>query len=470
MIARNATDLSLGSRQTGSHRTGSLPRPFLWCVAAILAVQPVRGLAAEVWLTPFNPLLVPIVQPGAVSDYFDLFSPSAPWPRSAAAVRVFKIASGLVLQAKDAQLTAIFDDLKRRHIDLGLEIMALTARPDCGQKIEGYARPGDITRMMERIRRLGGDLRVVAMDGPLWAGHLSTVPNACRLPMQDVMADVANTVRAIRQVFPDAAVGDIETLGRTEPADLIEQTMRWTALYQAATGVKLAFMHFDVVWGNAFDRQYRQIAPRLHQAGIKVGIIYNGDREDMTDLAWTRHAEQRFNAVEADPSLVPDQAVIQTWMIHPAHSLPETQPGTLTWLVNRYTAAQTRLVLRDGGERLEGRLTDPAGRPLPRVEVAVSAATTGQAAGVLPVHVRSGIVPPKAATAVLALRINAECQCSGPADVTIGPMTYRDQRTDQAQRLMFRPPSGAGTQASAVPGRTRAGDDAEHGALSGHRG
>jgi hypothetical protein len=57
------------------------------------------------------------------------------------------------------------------------------------------------------------------------------------------------------------------------------------------------------------------------------------------------------------------------------------------------------------------------------------------------VHTRSGQVPPKAVTAILALRINAECSCSGPADITLGAVRYRDDRTGQIVERAFHPTS-----------------------------
>jgi hypothetical protein len=432
-----------------------LRRLFAVGAAATVLLSPLGAAGSEVWLAPFNPLLVPIVQPGAESDYFALFSPSAPWPRASAAVQVFKIGSGLVLNGTDGQLQTIFQDLKRRHIALGLEIMALTARPECGQKVEGYGRAGDMARMMERIHRLGGDLQYVAMDGPMWAGHLSNLPNACHDPMSAVVADVANTVSIIRQTFPAAQIGDIETLGRNDPANLPDENMRWVKAYQDATGQPLAFVHFDVVWGDTMQRQFQQIVPRLHAAGIKVGLIYNGDRQDQTDLAWTTKAEQRFSIVEANPDFVPDHAVIQTWMIHPSRVLPETQPGTLTWLVNRYLTAETRLELHRVGERLEGRITDSTGQPVPGATLALSSAINGSTSASA-LHTRTGTVPPRAATAVLALRINSECECSGVADVAIGTMAYREQGSSQAVQQTFHPqagPAGATGRFHAQPGQ-----------------
>ena len=133
--------------------------------------------------------------------------------------------------------------------------------------------------------------------------------------------------------------------------------------------------------------------------------------------------------------------------------LPETQPGTMTWLVNRYLTAQTRLVLHRTGNRLQGELTDTAGQPLAAAPVTVSAQLPGEPGAPIP-HTRSGQVPPKAATAVLALRINAECNCSGPADIDIGPVRYRDDRTGQIVERAFRPSAARAT--AAAPARFQA--------------
>jgi hypothetical protein len=294
------------------------------------------------------------------------------------------------------------------------------------------------------------------MDEPLWNGHEFSGPTACHTAISAIATDVAANVRAIRQVFPAVQVGDIEQIGRAAPSDLVDQIMQWTRAYQEATGEPLAFLHFDVVWTGPWWQQLTLLVPRLHGAGIKFGIIYNGDPDDQTDLAWTSHAEQRFVAIEATPVLIPDQAILQTWMPRPSQMLPETQPGTMTWLVNRYLAAPTRLTLHRVGGGLRGELTDAAGRPLTAVPVTVLAELVGEPdAPVL--HARSGQVPTKAASAVLALRINAECGCSGPADIGIGPMQYHDDRTGQTVQQAFRTPVASDSAAALTSFQTQPG-------------
>jgi hypothetical protein len=393
----------------------------------------VPGLCGEVWLGG---------KP-AMPDYLDVFEESAPWTDAAASIRVFKVSTQFLGGASDETLRRVFSELERRHIALAWEALMLVATQVCGDGIEGYASTSTVDTIVQRVARLGGDLRYVAMDEPLWFGHFSTLANACHMPVDDIAGAVAKQVAIIKHGFPDAQVGDIEGVGIRTPPHWTDELMHWADAYRGAAGVPLAFLQADVQWDGPWRDQLTDLRARLLKQSIKFGIIYNGDVDDQTGLAWTRHTEQRFAEIEAAPALIPDQAVLQTWMAHPTHMLPETQPGTMTWLVNRYVAAETHLAVHRVGERLEGRLTDSAGRSLPGAKVAVVAARTGES-GTATLHQRSGKVPDKVVAALFALRINAECNCSGPADIQLGPLSYHDDRTGQRieQALQPRPERG----------------------------
>ena len=393
---------------------------------------------AEIWLSgrPDMP------------DYLQMFAPDASWARAAERIAVFKVSTRFLGGASDEVLRRVFSDLRRRHISLAWEGLMLTATPaSCGNGIEGYADTNTIKTIVERIRRFGGNLRYVAMDEPLWFGHASTLRNACHTPVNDLARAVAGKVAIITHSFPNARFGDIEVVGTRIPPDWIGELVQWADFYRAAVGEPLAFFQTDVLWDGPWRDQLKELVPRLRVRGIKFDIIYNGNLDDETSLAWTRHAEEKFAAVEGDPSLVPDQAVLQTWMAYPTHMLPETEPGTMTWLVDRYLATETRIALHRIGSRLEGQLTDAAGRPLAGALVTLLAQITAEP-GAPALHTRSGRVPPKAAAAVLALRINAECNCSGPADIGIGPMRYHDDRTGQTVQQGFQSPVAPGDAAT----------------------
>jgi hypothetical protein len=428
-------------------------RAFVIAFVFGLSIPPADSAEAQVWLAGMDPIVRQTIDPRATPDYIDLFQPGAQWHKAAKVVKVFKTSTQFLASASDATLTRMFANLKQRKIALAVEALMLTAVPKCGVGVEGYSSPRAMELVAARILRLGGDLRYVAMDEPLDFGHLSTQPNACQSSLAELAADVAGKVQAIHRFFPAAQVGDIEGIGASGPQDDVDAIMDWAAAYEAAVGSKLSFLHLDVLWTGSWQPKMKQLAIRLHAAGIKFGIIYNGNPDDPTDLEWARYAEQRFAEVEADPALVPDQAILQTWMLYPTHMLPETKPGTMTWLVARYQTAQAKMVLRQTDGRFQGRVTDITGQPLAGVPITLSARFLSKG-GAPVLHTRPGRVPPRATSAVLALRINAECNCSGAVDVAIGPVRYHDDRTGQTVQHAFRPFSPVGN--AAAPARFQA--------------
>lgn len=291
-----------------------------------------RANAAEIWLSGNDP----VAKPNSGTDFEALFSADSPWSQAASKVRVFKVSTQLLMSGSDALLSRMFADLKRRDIRLAVEALILSEGPNqCGHGFEGYSAPRTMQVMAERVRKLGGDLRFVAMDEPLWYGHHYDKKNACQSSYADLAHDVAQKVAMLRAVFPEMKIGDIEPLGSS--ADWTDEIIQWARAYRLAVGEPLSFVDADINWsGPNWHKQLTILAKGLHRTGVALAVTYNGDGSDETGPRWTEHAEQRFNTVESDPLTKPDIAVLQTWMPQPAHFLPENDPGTLSWLVNRY--------------------------------------------------------------------------------------------------------------------------------------
>jgi hypothetical protein len=273
---------------------------------------------------------------------------------------------------------------------------------------------------------MGGELRYAAMDEPLWFGHHYTGAGSCQDSIQAVAEQVAQTAKALRAVFPEIQIGDIEPVAvRGAPADWNDEILAFAEAYHAATGTALAFFHADIDWHCDWRFALADLRPPLRQAGMRFGVIYDGDPQDDTDIAWTRHAEERFEAVEADDALRPDDAILQTWMLHPTHMLPEDQPGTMTNLVLRYGRTRPHLVLARDGQALSGHLSGEDGRPLPDMPVSLSVVEP-DAADHPSERTISGVVPGGASFAVAALRINIECDCKGAGELAYGAPSYQD--------------------------------------------
>jgi hypothetical protein len=378
---------------------------------------------ADIWFCPETPkeLFGPDARRGMV-DYMKLFDKDAPWQEAAAHIRVFKSGTLFIGRGSDADLRKFFAGLKERHMALAIEA-GLLANPALSGKIEGYC--GEfIGKTMVRIKALGGNVEYVAMDEPLDFGHLSNQPGALHTPIADMAKDVAHQAAVIHQYFPKAKIGDIEGIQASEgPADYVAQEAEFARAYKAEVGSPLAFLHMDVgEWKTpGWQKQLEEFSKMARSQGMAFGIIYNSDGNDGTGAEWNTHAERHFVEVESNPALVPDAAILQTWWPVPDHALPETDPGSMTYLVDRYAAEQTALKVAKTKAGFKGRLTTEKGLPVGDAEIS----TYETVPEITSTATIQGKVPAGTTRVVAGLRINAEgCHIDGPVNVTVEAGKY----------------------------------------------
>jgi hypothetical protein len=298
------------------------------------------------------------------------------------------------------------------------------------------------------------------MDEPLWFGHFSTQPGALQTPIAAMAKDVANQVATIHRYFPYAQVGDTEPLpGAGGPSDYVSEVLQWIDAYQSAVGVPLSFFHSELSWQSpASQAQLSQLSAQMRSDGIKFGIIYDGDPTDTTGLAWTTDAEEYFVQIEKNQSMVPDDAVLQTWDAQPDHALPETQSGTMTYLVNRYAAAETILSAQQTSGGFSGVITS-GGLPFSGAQISAYEIDDGTLK-LTSTPSLNGSVPAGATAAFAALRVNTECGCGGPANILLGLAQYIDNTSSQTvtetltpanQRIILAPSQSSLVDSSTFP-------------------
>jgi len=94
-------------------------------------------------------------------------------------------------------------------------------------------------------------------------------------------------------------------------------------------------------------------------ASIPVGQIYIGD--GTTDAGWVAQAEQWMTDYEIHGSPMPDQVIFQSWEALPDHVLPESDPASFTYLIDRYFRNRSQLTLAVNGNVATGTLAAPSG-------------------------------------------------------------------------------------------------------------
>jgi hypothetical protein len=384
----------------------------------------------RVWFAPLPPMPT---RPGreyvGSVDFMKLFSPSAPWKAASRRVNVFKLYGEWIEgTATDAQLARVARDLKRRRIALAVAAGPLHATSDCGQGVEGFDGPADGQLIARRIKATHGKLAFIALDEPFYFGSVYDGPNACHWSAEQIARQVREFVAAVRVVFPRVVVGDIEPL---PPGVQTSRLVQWLDAYHEVFGSQLPFFHLDV--GFLVRQDWPQATKELESAartrGIPFGLIYNGDAD--TDQEWTQSAEQRFTTYEAQYGGRPDHVIFQSWVDHPDYVLPETRPGTFTYLIDRYFRRRTALRLdvsapaSDGSRSAGGTLTDETGRPLAALPVELSA-TPLDGTGTFAEYSLSGNVPAGATSAVVGFRVNTECGCAGASEFRLYGVRYAE--------------------------------------------
>jgi hypothetical protein len=405
-----------------------LLRLFAWVIAlSAAAVAP--AWSQDIWLAPHAPGPFP-----GHSDWNDVFKPDAPWQTAASHIKILILADGTIDKLSDAELTAISDFLKAHGAQLGIGTNAITKIPGegCGG-MEGYGLPQWEEDIVARLSRLGVQLGYVETDGPVWFGHYATDPQACRLPIEKVVQRTAPTVRGILKYYPNAIYGDVEGSVLTAQPQWQETYDTYRKLMEQETGHRIDALEADVSWPlPSWPTQLAELYRYTHAAGMRFGVVYNGDGTDQTDAAWMAHAENNFTRIEGEMGIKPDEAILASWNDHPDRFLPETSPTALSHLVLSYLRPRTRFVLTKTPGAIVGKLVGEDGHGVPSATVRLQ--SLGLAANQLPPEESiSGTVPAGAKAAVFAFGINYRPDIAGDNDVVAGDFLYAESGTGSAK-------------------------------------
>jgi len=306
--------------------------------------------AADIWMGSIEPAKRSQMQEQeglrGPSDYMDLFRPDAPWASAASGLKALKISTAFGLQSTDDDFQRMIDELKRRHIALAVELGVLVGSDRCGRTFEGYRAPNTVEALAKRVKKFGGQLDYVAMDEPVWQGHTAKgggrsgprvgIAGAvrCQDPVSDLVDQIAPKVAVLREIFPNVQAGQIDVINGTSPQQ-IEDMVLFADLYHKKTNMPLAFVHADISWQTNWQPLLEKLAGNLHERGIRIGVVCNGDRADQRNEEWVNKALQRCQTIAADSKVKADDFLVQSWHPLPTRMRPETDPGALTFAVKQ---------------------------------------------------------------------------------------------------------------------------------------
>ena len=186
------------------------------------------------------------------ADSGDPFNPDADWKTVAGHSGALQFPPGVILNAKAEDLQRAFRNLAERHIGLALEFRVLVRSEQCPQMTKGFSDPGELQRILERIHKLGGNLKYVVMDDPYYFGHRFVGQGACLEPPAKLAQQIDEKIQLVRRYFPKAQIGTAEVVD--ESTLWIDELVEWIDVYRRVTGEPLAFFHADVAWSQTAIR------------------------------------------------------------------------------------------------------------------------------------------------------------------------------------------------------------------------
>jgi hypothetical protein len=377
----------------------------------------------EIWLAPLQPVQRSNGALAGSVDYSDLFSPDAPWATVSQHVSVFKIYPDLLRRASDDELRRMIAGLAARHIALALEtpiLLPCNGAPGVGEKQTPW-----MVKLIGRLKQLGGDLRYLAMVGPLVDGHTFGILPGCSRAIPDVAVAAAKTVALVRQLYPSIQVGEIEPTGQGSRYPDWKELSDWFDAWQKADGQPLTFLHMDTQWGANWKPDIQYLAEQTRRRGVKFGVIYDGNERDLSDAAFARTALAHADAVEELLRGPPDQVLFQSWVTYPRHSLPETTSSAMTGIARDYLRPRSYMVVNGGKLHLQ----DQGGSPIANADLDLREHNVSWGSTLEDQSI-DGIVPHDVLAASIALRIHTECFCVRAAtSLALAEFQFRQDET-----------------------------------------
>jgi hypothetical protein len=387
----------------------------------------------EIWFNPLSPV-----------DMINMWTDTAPWQQAAGHVQVLGLVHWWIGQQTDAQLLQIAGFAQRHHMKIAFEAQAIEIFPGQPCATEGYSFPGELAREAGTLKRLGIPVDIVTMDEPLQFGYYDTGPGACQHSITDLAANVAANINTVLALYPNAQIYEVETVpGSAGVSGWRDVMSNFQNLFGQATGNPIRGVETDIGWDQpAWMPALRDLQRYLHERNMLLGVIEDGADTARSNLAETASVVQHFEYIEGTLGIIPDYVEFTSWLPYPQNNMPETDPSTQTWEINRYFRERTVLQAQFVGQGVQGKLTTRRGKPI------AGATINGYVPGVdlsqpIPTTVVQDVVPSNAVQALLGIRLNTECNCAGINDVLLGALKYQEtQGGSQSQSYLYTTATG----------------------------
>lgn len=308
----------------------SIARTLVIAWFALLLVDPGEAGAGQYWLS------IPLDRAAADKEFIELSEALRNSTALLDNTNVFKLYGGIVSLVSDDVLRGFFELLREHRVALGMEMPVLSKNNwnNCGSTTEGFTTRSQIDGWMRKIKKNGGELSRLAMDEPLFYGHVydgdAQHRTACHVPIAELAKDAADNLRGVREIFPGVHIGDIEPVSFSDagPSPSRADLSEWFAAFREAWGTPIEFFHYDFL---SSARAVDGLGEYVKFVGGQVpnqGFILDAAPGIESDSEWFQSAMGRADMMMPFVRSIDADIIIQDWKPFPRKLYPASAPDS----------------------------------------------------------------------------------------------------------------------------------------------
>jgi hypothetical protein len=262
------------------------------------------------------------------------------WTRARGRAEMLGSADHVLDSVSSPELADCFDNVNGSHLSFSLEVPVLKETADCPS---GRACFDAHVGLWERLSALGARIDSFYLDEPFFA--VRTFRDELPYGDHDAINQVIIWMQLVRERYPRAQIIHVEPY----PALSAEALSWWLAALHAACAAHglpvLDFFVLDHDWA-APGWSYpgiRQVQAQSRALGIPFGILFwaSNQKNSTADGAWLTGL-MRQGRMYRRAGIVPDLYDINDFMAIPRTTVPESEPGTYTHSIERFTTTFVR--------------------------------------------------------------------------------------------------------------------------------
>lgn len=305
---------------------------FMAAVILVCTRMPALGASPEIWFAPPDNMIVK-----RSDDFEKLFTDPALWALAQKNTSALSVSANWLVRADAGRLEKVLSFLAVHHLKLIVALPALAVdKRRCGDGVEGTTWPGEAGVYVRELQKRKIIPDFIGLDLPLTSGHLYTGPHACNFSVEEAAEHLAQALRIYKSAFPSVRFIDAEVPTGIPLSRWQAILTQWIPAVQHSSGIHLDAMVLDVWWEHPWQQAVAATLKYLHANNVSVGIFLDSDgHPGMSGEQWITDAKRNACDVRRiAPNL--DFVVIANWTSTNVPDLPETQPDTLTSLLDWY--------------------------------------------------------------------------------------------------------------------------------------